>query len=94
MDLGEIVEIWVDGFRDIVAEKGYTLRGVMALMKSYMLNEDYLQKRLRKGSVPVNVFKAACKVIDVDFKDYVIEYDLSGVPSYQMEDELKRRAEK
>ena len=94
MELGEMVEVWVGGFREIVTDKGYTLRDVVALMKSYMLNVDYLQKRLKKGSVPINVFKAACKVIDVDFRDYVIEYDLSCVPTYQIQDELKRRNEK
>lgn len=96
MDLGEMVEIYPDLFRDAVTDAGYNMRGIVALMASYRvnLNEDYLSKRVSKGSVPIKVFEIACKVVGIDYKDYVVEYDLSGVPSYQMEDELKRRAEK
>jgi hypothetical protein len=63
-------------------------------MDSYILNESYLTHRIAKGSVPINVFKAACKVIGVDFHDYVVEYDLSDVPMFQMEEEIKRRKDK
>lgn len=91
MELGEIVEIHKDLFRKAVEERGFSLRGVLALMKSYCLNEDYLSHRIKKGTIPINVFVAACKIIDVDFKDYIVEYDLSAVPSYQMIDELRER---
>ena len=91
MDMGEMVQIYTDLFRDAVAERGFTLREVIHLMHSYMLNSSYLSHRLKKGSVPVNVFRAACEVIGVDFRDYCVEYDLSEVPTYQLEAEFKER---
>ena len=91
MDLGEIVEIYAKEFKEEVIARGFTFRGVVALMKSYMLNNSYLTHRLAKGSIPINVFKAACEIIGVDFNDYVVEYDLSDVPTYQIEEEIKRR---
>jgi hypothetical protein len=91
MNLGEFVEIHKDLFKEAVVERGFSMQGVVALMKSYTLNESYLSHRVAKGSVPINVFKAACKVIGVDFHDYVVDFDLSDVPSYQMEEELERR---
>ena len=94
MNLGEMVEIHVDLFKQAVVDNGFTMRGVLALMKSYALNKDYLTKRMTRGSVPINVFKAACKVVGVDFHDFVVDYDLSDVPAYQMEEELARRKEK
>jgi hypothetical protein len=93
MDLGEIVEIYAKEFKEEVIARGFTFRGVVALMKSYMLNENYLTHRLAKGSVPINVFRAACEVVGVDFHDYVVEYDLSDVPTYQIEEEIERRKE-
>lgn len=94
MNLGEIVDIHTQLFKDAVIERGFSMQGVVALMKSYTLNESYLSHRVAKGSVPINVFKAACKVIGVDFHDFVVEFDLSDVPAYQMEEELSRRKEK
>ena len=95
MNLGEFVEIHKDLFKEAVVDCGFSMQGVVALMKSYnTLNESYLSHRVAKGSVPINVFKAACKVIGVDFHDFVVEYDLSDVPAYQMEEELLRRKEK
>ena len=96
MNLGEMVEIHAELFKDAVVDNGYTMRGVVALMASYKVNvsEDYLAKRVNKGSVPLKAFKAACKVIGVDFHDYVVEFDLSDVPTYQMEEELARRKAK
>lgn len=94
MDLGEIVQIHADLFKEEVIARGFTMRGIIALMDSYILNESYLTHRMAKGSVPINVFKAACKVIGVDFHDYVVEYDLSDVPMFQMEEEIKRRKNK
>jgi hypothetical protein len=91
MVLGEMVEIHTDLFKQAVVDNGFTMRGVVALMKSWAVNEDYLTKRLKRGSVPINVFKSACEVIGVDFHDYVVEYDLTDVPAYQMEEELARR---
>lgn len=93
-DLGEIVQIHSDMFKQAVIDNGFSMQGVLALMKSYALNESYLNHRVAKGSVPINVFKAACKVIGVDFHDYVVEFDLSDVPTYQMEEELARRKAK
>lgn len=94
MDLGEMVQIYPEPFKQAVVDNGFSMRGVVSLMKSYMLNEDYLTKRMKRGSVPINVFKAACKVIGVDFHDFVVEYELSDVPAYQMEEELARRKSK
>lgn len=96
MNLGEIVQIHAELFKDAVVDNGYTMRGVVALMASYKVNvsEDYLAKRVSKGSVPIKAFKAACKVVGIDFHDYVVEFDLSDVPAYQMEEELARRKEK
>ena len=91
-DLGEIVAIHNDMFRQAVTEQGFKLREVHALMRSYGdLNEDYLSHRLKKGSCPIKVFRVACEVIGVNYKDYVVEYDLSDVPTYQLSDELKAR---
>ena len=90
-DLGEIVDVCTKEFRAEVEARGFTMRGVVALMKSYTLNESYLNHRMKKGSVPINVFRAACEVIGVDFHDYVMVYDLSEVPTYQLEEELDAR---
>lgn len=90
-DLGEIVAIHKDMFKQAVAEQGFNMREVNALMKSYCMNEDYLTHRVKKGTCPIKVFRAACEVIGVNYKDYVVEYDLSDVPTYQLSDELKAR---
>lgn len=94
MNLGEMVEIHADLFKQAVIDNGFTMSGVLVLMKSYPLNESYLTHRVSKKSVPINVFKDACKVVGIDFREYVVEYDLSDVPAYQMEEELARRKAK
>lgn len=93
MDFGEMIEIYPEMFRQAVKDAGFNMRGVVALMASYNVNvnEDYLTKRVGKGSVPIKAFKAACKVIGVDYHDFAVEYDLSDVPTYQLEEEIESR---
>ena len=94
MDLGEIVQIHAGMFKKAIEDSGYSSRDVVALMKSYCLNNSYISHRISKGSIPINVLKAACEVLDMDYKDFCVEYDLSDVPTYQLEDEIKARKAK
>ena len=94
MEYGEMVLIEVDDFRSIVAEKGFNMREVTECMRGVYVNSDYLSKRLKKGSMPIDVLRAACEVINENPEDFIIEeeYDLSTVPTHQLMEELHRRA--
>ena len=92
-ELGEIVEIDAVSLRKTIEERGFTLREVNDLMSEIYVNPDYLSKRLKKGSMPICVLTEVCRIIGKQVDEYAIPYDLSGVPSYQMIEELRKRGE-
>ena len=92
-DLGEIIEINADALRFSIDERDFTMREVNDLMQGIYVNPDYISKRLKKGSMPLNVLVEICRIIGENWQDYVEPFDLRAVPSYQMIEELRKRGE-
>lgn len=86
--------VYVDGARlkqDALA-KGYRLRNIV-LGTKLNVGIDYLSHRLAKGTIPLHILKNVCNFVEVDYKDYLLDpvYDLTDVPTYQLQDELIKR---
>ena len=93
-DLGEIVLIEADALRKDIESAGFTMREVTDVLKGIYLNSDYVSHRIKKGSMPEKVLKAVCEVINKKYTDYIVQFDLSEVSSWQMKQELKSRGVK
>ena len=92
-DLGEIIEINADALRFSIEERDFTMREVAGLIHGIYVNPDYISKRLKKGSMPMDVLIEVSRVIGENWQDYVEPFDLRAVPSYQMIEELRKRGE-
>jgi hypothetical protein len=92
-DLGEIIEINADALRFSIEERDFTMREVTGLIHGIYVNPDYISKRLKKGSMPIDVLVEVCRVIGENWQDFVEPFDLRAVPSYQMIEELQKRGE-
>jgi hypothetical protein len=88
-----IVEVDSEAIRQAVEEEGLSLRDVTNMMVGIKVNPDYLSKRLKKSSMPMNVLNEVCRIVKRPIEDFAIPYDLSAVPSYQMIEELMKRRE-
>ena len=86
--------VFVDGaaFKKDISAKNYTLRGIS---KGIKLKEDsdYLSHRLAKGSLPMHILVDACRFVGINYEDYLLEpeWDLSEVPTYQLQAEIEKR---
>lgn len=86
-----IVEVDSEAIRQAVEEEGLSLRDVTNMMVGIKVNPDYLSKRLKKRSMPTSVIYEVSRILSRPIEDFVVPYDLSNVPSYQMIEELNRR---